>query len=122
MFFLRCKTKLYFFSTIKFIIIKLTKEKSDLYLTCNFFGKNIQRFLRSLSGSGRLRHQTAGSGTDRHVPEPAQPAQAQAPTGLDRPWLAQPAHAGTYRLRPAATGTIPAPTGPDSKIQFLYQL
>ena len=39
--FLRCKTKLYFFSTIKFIIIKLTKEKSDLYLTCNFFGKNV---------------------------------------------------------------------------------
>ena len=63
----------------------------------------IQRFLRSLSGSGRLRHQTAGSGTGRHVPEPAQPAQAQAPTGLDR----------LNRLMPAHTGYDQHNTGPD---------
>ena len=54
-------------------------------------------------GYGRLRHQTAGSDTGRHVSEPDQPAHAQAPTSLDRPLPAQPANAGTYRPRQAKT-------------------
>ena len=63
----------------------------------------VQRFLRSLRVSGRLRHQTAGSGTKRLVPEPAQPAQAQTPTGLDRLNRHIPATAGWDRPRPAQT-------------------
>ena len=65
---------------------------------------NTQRFLRTLSGSGRHRHVLA------------QPV--QAPTVLDRPWTA---HTSYGLLLPATTDTTPAPTGPDYKILFLYQ-
>ena len=60
----------------------------SLNIICqHYFYDSLQHFLGSLSGSG----------TDRHVPEPAEPAQSQS---TNRPVSALtddiPAHAGTY--------------------------
>ena len=58
----------------------------------------FKRLRQAQAPNIRLRHQTAGSGTSRHVPEQAQAQHNPA----------QPAHTGTYRLRPAQYRPRPA--------------
>ena len=77
--------------TQHFIYNETIKSK-DLYSINNFLFLFIN-FIKNtafLAIFKRLRQAQAPAGTclsrlGRHVPEPAQPAQAQAPTGLDRP-------------------------------------
>ena len=76
--------------------------KTLIVWSTSYISKDIQCFLRSLSGSGRLRHQPAWTGPD---------------------WHNRHNHASTYRLRPAQYRPRLTQTGPvvDIKILFLYQ-
>ena len=91
--------------------------------------KLIQRFLRSVSGTGTGRHRSAPVGTGRHRSAPALEvlaAPVPAPIGPGRPWPAPtgtgpapPAPTGPDRHRPAPTGPGPALTGLISFVPFL---
>jgi hypothetical protein len=89
---------------IKLIQFKIYLKLNKFYLNKAFID-NLQRFLRSVSGTGTGQHRGL-------------PVLAPAPTGPDT-YRPAPACTGTNRHRPDWTRTRPAPTGPGIFMTFL---